>query len=191
MNNVKIASGNALNRRELLRVLGAASAVVALPAVGEIIRAEQPRRADAAMVGRELKAQVGGQSAQLPAASDLKMIGLIGGTAWYSTVDYYRYINEAVNDAYGNNTNPPLLLYNMNNARIQELQAKGQWDEIASLFSQPLPGCGPVGHKRFCSARIRRTRYTRKLRELWTCRSSTLEMLREWPFEPMVSRRWV
>ncbi len=81
-------------------------------------------------------AQGGGQSAQLPPASELKMIGLIGGTAWYSTGDYYRYINEAVNDAYSNNTNPPLLLYNMNNARIQELQAKGQWDEIASLFSQ-------------------------------------------------------
>jgi aspartate racemase len=136
MNNTKAAGGNALNRRELLRLVGAASAVVAVPAVGEIMRAEQPRRADAAMVGRELTAQAGGQSAQLPAASDLKMVGLIGGTAWYSTVDYYRYINEAVNDAYGNNTNPPLLLYNMNNARIQELQTKGQWDEIASLFSQ-------------------------------------------------------
>ena len=84
------------------------------------------------------------------------MIGLIGGTAWYSTGDYYRYINEAVNDAYSNNTNPPLLLYNMNNARIQELQAKGQWDEIASLFS----------HKRSCSARIRPTRFTPKFREL-------------------------
>ena len=52
----------------------------------------------------------GGKSAQLPPASHMKMIGLIGGTSWYSTVDYYRYINEAVNDAYGNNTNPPLIL---------------------------------------------------------------------------------
>jgi hypothetical protein len=63
------------------------------------MRAEQPRRADLFMVGRELTAQQGGQSAQPPPASDLKMLGLIGGTAWYSTVDYYRYINEAVNDA--------------------------------------------------------------------------------------------
>ena len=77
-----------------------------------------------------------GQSAQLPPASDMKTIGLIGGTSWYSTVDYYRYINEAVNDAYGNNTNPPLILYNMNQERIHELQAKGQWDEIAGLLTQ-------------------------------------------------------
>lgn len=136
MNKTK-AAGHVLNRRELLRLLGVGSAVAAaVPAVGEIMRAEEPRRADEVIVGLRLIAQNGGQSAQLPPASDLKMVGLIGGTAWYSTVDYYRYINEAVNDAYGNNTNPPLLLYNMNNARIQELQAKGQWDEIASLFSQ-------------------------------------------------------
>jgi aspartate racemase len=100
------------------------------------MRAEERRRADVAMVVEGRTAQGGGQSAQLPPASELKMIGLIGGTAWYSTGDYYRYINEAVNDAYSNNTNPPLLLYNMNNARVQELQAKREWDEIASLFCQ-------------------------------------------------------
>jgi len=77
-----------------------------------------------------------GQSAQLPPASDMKALGLIGGTSWYSTVDYYRYINEAINDAYGNSTNPPLILYNMNQEKIHELQAKGQWDEIAILLTE-------------------------------------------------------
>jgi len=42
-----------------------------------------------------------------PPASDMKTVGLIGGIAWHSTVDYYRDINKAVNDAYGDNTNPP------------------------------------------------------------------------------------
>jgi hypothetical protein len=32
---------------------------------------------------------------QLPPASEMKMIGLVGGTSWYSTVEYYRYINKA------------------------------------------------------------------------------------------------
>ena len=67
-----------------------------------------------------------GKSPQLPAASDMKTVGLIGGTAWLSTVDYYRYINKAVNDAYGDNTNPPLVIYNLNQQRIWELQAKNQ-----------------------------------------------------------------
>ena len=78
----------------------------------------------------------GGQPAELPQASDMKMLGLIGGMSWYSTIDYYRYINEAVNDAYGNNANPPLILYNMNQAKVHELQAKGQWDEIAGPLTQ-------------------------------------------------------
>lgn len=77
-----------------------------------------------------------GKSGQIPVASDMKAVGLIGGTSWYSTVYYYRYINEAVNDAYGNNTNPPLILYNMNQQRIHELQAKGQWVEIGDLLTQ-------------------------------------------------------
>lgn len=75
-----------------------------------------------------------GVSSQLPLASDMKTLGLIGGTSWYSTVEYYRSINEAVNDAYGNSTNPPLLLYNMNQQKIHELQASGQWEEIATLL---------------------------------------------------------
>jgi len=75
-----------------------------------------------------------GQPAQLPPASAMKTVGLIGGTAWYSTVEYYRYINKAVNDAYGDNTNPPLFVYNLNQQRIQELQAKNQWDEIAAIL---------------------------------------------------------
>ena len=131
MNKTKPANGNALNRRDLLRLLGAGGVIATTPALSKIVRAGARQQADAVIVGAGsigsmAFANRGGQSAQLPLASDLKMIGLIGGTAWYSTVDYYRYINEAVNDAYGNNTNPPLLLYNMNNAQIQELQVKGQ-----------------------------------------------------------------
>src|SRR5258707_9701299 len=41
-----------------------------------------------------LRVNGSGQSAQLPPASDMKTVGLIGGTSWYSAVDYYRYINE-------------------------------------------------------------------------------------------------
>jgi len=66
----------------------------------------------------------------------MKTLGLIGGTSWYSTVDYYRFINQAVNDACGDNTNPPLLIYNMDDQRIHELQRKGQWNEIATLLAE-------------------------------------------------------
>jgi aspartate racemase len=76
------------------------------------------------------------QSTQLPPASKMKTLGLVGGTSWYSTVEYYRYMNQAVNDAYGDNTNPPLLIYNMNNQKIHELQSQDRWDEIAVLLTE-------------------------------------------------------
>jgi aspartate racemase len=79
-----------------------------------------------------------GKPAQLPLASDMKTIGLVGGTSWYSTLDYYRYINKAINDAYGNNTNPPLVIFNLNQQRIHELQAKNQWDQIAMILTDAV-----------------------------------------------------
>jgi len=78
------------------------------------------------------------QRTQLPPAYNMKTLGLIGGTSWYSTVEYYQYINKAVNDAYGNNTNPPLLIYNLNQEKIHELQASNQWDQIAAIFADAV-----------------------------------------------------
>lgn len=76
-----------------------------------------------------------GDDTHTPVPEDMRMLGLVGGTSWHSTVDYYRYINQAVNDAYGNNTNPPLLLYNLNQRHVHDLQARGAWDQIAKLLS--------------------------------------------------------
>ena len=64
----------------------------------------------------------------------MRTLGLIGGTSWHSTIEYYRYINQAVNDHFGNNTNPPLILYNMNQHAIHALQRTSKWDEIADLI---------------------------------------------------------
>lgn len=76
------------------------------------------------------------QTARLPPASEMKTLGLIGGTSWHSTVEYYRYINQAINDAYGDNTNPPLVLYNLNQQRIHALQLNNQWGEIAAILAE-------------------------------------------------------
>lgn len=64
----------------------------------------------------------------------MNTLGLIGGTSWHSTIEYYRNINQAINDYFGNNTNPPLLLFNQNQALIHKLQIEDNWSEIAGLF---------------------------------------------------------
>ena len=44
----------------------------------------------------------------------MKTLGLIGGTSWVSTVDYYRIINQQINDRLGGLNAARLILYSMN-----------------------------------------------------------------------------
>lgn len=44
----------------------------------------------------------------------MKLLGLIGGTSYHSTLEYYRDINKKVADKIGNSQNPELLLYSIN-----------------------------------------------------------------------------
>jgi aspartate racemase len=78
------------------------------------------------------RASIAGQ--KVP-ATEMKMLGLIGGTSWHSTVEYYQYINQSINDYYGSETNPPLIVYNLNQRAIHDLQLNGNWDKIADIYS--------------------------------------------------------
>ncbi len=44
----------------------------------------------------------------------MKTLGLIGGTSYHSTIEYYRAINERVSESIGSDQNPTLLLYSVN-----------------------------------------------------------------------------
>ncbi len=76
------------------------------------------------------------QARELPTPANMKVLGLVGGTSWHSTLEYYRYINQEVNDLYGGNTNPPLVLYNLNQSGIHALQLSGRWDQVADILSE-------------------------------------------------------
>lgn len=64
----------------------------------------------------------------------MKILGLIGGTSWHSTVEYYQHINQTVNEHFGNNTNPPLIVYTMNQAQIHKYQIENNWSGIADML---------------------------------------------------------
>ncbi|MCB4798087.1 aspartate/glutamate racemase family protein [Neotamlana laminarinivorans] len=66
----------------------------------------------------------------------MKTLGLIGGTSWHSTIEYYSAINQSVNDHFGNNTNPPLLVYTLNQAEVHRFQIENKWDSIAHMLTQ-------------------------------------------------------
>ncbi len=64
----------------------------------------------------------------------MKRLGLIGGTSWHSTIEYYASINQSVNEHFEDNTNPPLLLFNLNQALVHQYQREDTWDKIAELI---------------------------------------------------------
>ncbi|WP_405608057.1 aspartate/glutamate racemase family protein [Polaribacter sp. Asnod1-A03] len=71
---------------------------------------------------------------------EMKTLGLIGGTSWHSTIEYYAAINQSINDYYGNNTNPPLLVYTINQAEVHRFQKINKWDSIAVMLKQAALG---------------------------------------------------
>ena len=64
----------------------------------------------------------------------MKVIGLIGGMSWESTVEYYRLINEAVRDALGGLHSAKCVLYSVDFAEVADLQRLGQWAEATQLL---------------------------------------------------------
>lgn len=58
----------------------------------------------------------------------MKLLGMIGGTSWHSTVEYYRMINEGVVERTGQN--PELLLHSINSS----IMAEGKTDRIQAKY---------------------------------------------------------
>ncbi len=54
----------------------------------------------------------------------MKTIGLIGGTSWVSTIDYYRYFNEGVNKQLGGMEFAKCIIYSVNYGDIQRYHAR-------------------------------------------------------------------
>jgi aspartate racemase len=75
----------------------------------------------------------------------LKTLGLIGGMSWESTVPYYRQINETVKARLGGLHSARIILYSVDFAEIEQLQASGQWQAAGALLAdvaQKLEGAG-------------------------------------------------
>ena len=64
----------------------------------------------------------------------MKVIGLIGGMSWNSTLEYYRIINESVAQRLGGLHSARLVLYNLDFDEIKRAQREGRWDDTASIL---------------------------------------------------------
>ncbi len=64
----------------------------------------------------------------------MKTLGLIGGTSWLSTVEYYRLLNEGVASRLGGLNSAKCILYSLNFAEAYEFNKKQDWDGALELF---------------------------------------------------------
>jgi aspartate racemase len=64
----------------------------------------------------------------------MRKLGLVGGISWVSTIDYYRFINEGVNQRLGGLNYAELLLYSINFEEFQRNNSAGDWEATYRLI---------------------------------------------------------
>lgn len=65
----------------------------------------------------------------------MKTIGLIGGLTWHSTIDYYRYFNQLVNQRLGGDQAAKVVIHSVNYGEIKELTQANRWSDISRIVS--------------------------------------------------------
>jgi len=75
----------------------------------------------------------------------MKVIGLIGGMSWNSTLEYYRIINASIARRLGDLHSARLVLYNLDFDEIQRAQHEGRWDDTANILVDAGNGVKQAG----------------------------------------------
>ncbi|MEX6686321.1 aspartate/glutamate racemase family protein [Danxiaibacter flavus] len=65
----------------------------------------------------------------------MKIIGLIGGISWISTVEYYKLINEGINQELGGLNFSNCIIYSFNYADIKRNNDKNDWESTLNMLS--------------------------------------------------------
>lgn len=74
-----------------------------------------------------------------------KVIGLIGGMSWESTITYYQVINETVKEALGGLHSAKILLYSVDFAEIEACQSSGDWERSAAILTKAAKNLEQAG----------------------------------------------
>lgn len=64
----------------------------------------------------------------------MKIIGLIGGMSWESSLEYYRILNETTKSKLGGLHSARSIMYSVDFAEIEALQHQDRWEEAAQLM---------------------------------------------------------
>jgi aspartate racemase len=77
--------------------------------------------------------------------TEMKTIGMIGGTSWESTIEYYRILNETVKERLGGLHSAKCLMYSVEFQEISDLMHAGDWKSVSlrmQEYAEILKGGG-------------------------------------------------
>ena len=83
----------------------------------------------------------------------MKTIGLIGGLSWYSTLEYYRVINEEVQRRLGGHSSARIAMQSLDFAEVRHHQQREDWQALDRLLAEAGRRCeaGGAGVVLICS----------------------------------------
>ena len=75
----------------------------------------------------------------------MKKLGLIGGISWVSTIDYYRLINQGINEKLGDLNFAECMIHSFNYQDIKNNNDTGNWDKTLQMLSDAALGMKGAG----------------------------------------------
>ncbi len=75
----------------------------------------------------------------------MKVIGLLGGMSWESSIEYYRIVNERVRERAGGLHSAHCVLYSVDFAEIERLQVSGDWEEAGNRLAEAAAALAMAG----------------------------------------------
>jgi aspartate racemase len=75
----------------------------------------------------------------------MKVIGLLGGMSWESSIEYYKIVNERVRERQGGLHSAHCVMYSVDFAEIERLQVTGQWDEAGRRLDEAAAALKAAG----------------------------------------------
>jgi aspartate racemase len=75
----------------------------------------------------------------------MRTIGLVGGTSWVSTIEYYRTINAEVNARRGGQSSARILLDSVDFGEVDALHARGDFEAVGTLLAGAAVKLASVG----------------------------------------------
>lgn len=75
----------------------------------------------------------------------MRRIGLLGGTTWASTMDYYRLLNEGVRERLGGSHSADLVLRSVDFAEVEALQVADDWPALGRRYAREAAALAGAG----------------------------------------------